>query len=155
MTLLHISLAAADPRATAATLAQIMGGTAMPFPPCDGAWIAFSKADDGTALEVYPLTTRITPGPDTIAFTRTPTPEGNSSCHVALTSALTATEIIQIGKTAGWRARRCDRGPFRCVELWVENRFLIEVLDHAMLADYRDTMTAANWQTMFDLPGDI
>ncbi|WP_165606514.1 hypothetical protein [Yoonia litorea] len=37
-------------------LARLMGGRAMPFPPFPDSWIAFTEQDDGSAIEVYPLT---------------------------------------------------------------------------------------------------
>jgi hypothetical protein len=49
-------------------------------------------------------------------------------------------------------SRLCDRGPSRCVEVWIENRLLIEMLDPRMMTeDYRNGMTRENWANMFAL----
>ncbi len=149
MSLLHVSIKATDPHGAATTLARILGGEAFPFPPCPGAWIAFAAADDGSAIEVYPETALIEAGPATVAFTTGPRDDGASFAHAAIASPLSAAEICAIGAQAEWSARICDRGPFSCVELWIDGRILIEVLDPAMQAAYRTGMTAANWRGMF------
>ena len=151
MTLLHLSIAAEEPERVARILSRITGGPALPFPPCPGAWIAFFAADDGSAVEVYPATARVEAGPDTIRFGTGPAEAGPVAAHVALATDLSAEEVLAIGAEAGWTARICDRGPFELVELWVEGRFLVEVLDPAMQADYRRGMTAANWRAMFGM----
>jgi len=151
MRLLHLSIGAAAPETVANVLARLMGGRALPFPPCPGAWIAFASEDDGTAVEVYPASARVEAGPDTIAFTEAPPDAGPAATHLALATPLSAEEVLKIGAAEGWRARICDRGPFACVELWVENRLLVEVLDPEMLGDYRAGMTAEHWQRMFGM----
>ena len=152
MTLAHLSIDAQDPHHVAKVLAQIMGGTALPFPPCSGAFIAFDAADDGTAIEVYPAGTQVRRGPDQIAFDQGPVSNSPVATHVCLTSALSETQLLTIGSQNGWTARTCNRGPFSCVEIWLENRVLIEALDPGMTEDYRRNMSAAQWRAMFGLP---
>ncbi|MEM9011325.1 MAG: hypothetical protein AAGE18_08865 [Pseudomonadota bacterium] len=149
MSLLHVSISAAAPEHVAGVLAEILSGSAHPFPPNPGAWIAFAASDDGTAVEVYPLTSRIALGPEQIAFETAAPDAAPTFAHIALASPLTAEAVRAIGAREGWTARVCDRGPFTCIELWIEDRLLIEVLDPAMLAAYRRGMTAENWRRMF------
>ena len=133
----------------ARTLARLMGGEALPFPPCPGGWIAFAQADNGTAIEVYPIGTRLDEGPDAVAFRPGPPRRATSATHLALASPLDAGEIAAIAEAAGWTSRACDRGPFACIEVWTGEGLLIEVLDPAMRADYRRGMTRAKWRAMF------
>ncbi|MEJ6393685.1 hypothetical protein V8J82_10485 [Gymnodinialimonas sp. 2305UL16-5] len=151
MSILHMSLGAAEPETAARIIAEVLRGPALSFPPCPGAWIAFADTDDGTAIEVYPNTTRVEAGAETIAFTTGAAETGPALAHVAVATGRPAEEVVEIGTRAGWLTRICNRGPFECVELWVENRVLIEVLDPAMQRDYRAGMTAENWRAMFDL----
>src|SRR5690606_15895965 len=126
-------------------------GRAMPFPPFPDCWIAFASEDDGTAIEVYPHTHVLVPGPDKIDC-RVGEPHASPSfAHVALGSVLAPMEIIEMAAGQGWTARLCDRGPFQCVEVWLENRLLVELLDARMQDDYRQGMTAAQWASMFGL----
>lgn len=152
MTLAHLSIDAENPEHVAGVLARLMGGTALPFPPCPGAFIAFYAADDGTAIEVYPLGTQVQRGPDQIAFVQGPPDAAPTGTHICVTSALSEDDLLRIGKDNGWTVRTCNRGPFDCVEIWLENRVLIEALDPAMTRDYRQNMSAANWRAMFGLP---
>ncbi len=151
MSLKHLSLNAADPWRVASLLASLLGGKALPFPPFPDSWIAFSSADDGTAIEVYPDAHRLKAGPDRIECYSASPDRDHSFVHVAFGSPLAADEILAAAKREGWLSRRCDRGPFQCIEVWLENRILVEVLDPEMQKDYREGMTIANWKAMFGL----
>jgi len=128
-----------------------MGGTVLPFPPFPDSWIAFSQNNDGTAIEVYPLTHFLEPGPDMVSCKVGVAEARATFAHVALASPLPRGEILSRAEAAGWTTRICNRGPFECVEVWIDDRLLIEVLDPAMQQDYRSGMTKDNWATMFDL----
>jgi hypothetical protein len=151
MALLHVSISAEEPERVAAFLATLLRGEALPFPPFPDSWIAFAGQDDGTAIEVYPLTHRLTTGPETIACVAGSPDDSPSFAHVAIRSTLGREEILARGAAEGWTTRICNRGPFECVEIWLENRFLVEVLDPAMQRDYARGMTTRNWKAMFDL----
>jgi hypothetical protein len=46
----------------------------------------------------------------------------------------------------------CNRGGlFDLVEVWVENAYLVEVLDPVQMADYARSMTVDNWKRAFQL----
>lgn len=151
MALLHVSISAKEPGRVAASLATLLGGEALPFPPFPDSWIAFGGEDDGTAIEVYPLTHRLKIGPETIACEAGPPDDGPSFVHVAIRSALDREDIVDLGAAEGWVTRICNRGPFDCVEIWLEDRLLVEVLDPSMQRDYANGMTARNWRAMFGL----
>lgn len=151
MALLHVSISARDPARVAAVLAFLLGGRALPFPPFPGSWIAFARQDDGTAIEVYPLTHRLEIGAAAVAC-QVGTPDDRPSfAHVAIGSPHDRQKIIALGEAEGWVTRISTRGPFDCVEIWIEDRLLLEVLDPAMSADYRRGMTTRNWKAMFRL----
>ena len=151
MTLLHASISAADPEHVATFLATLMGGMALPFPPFPDSWIAFAAQDDGTAIEVYPTSHRLRIGPDTVACETGAPDDKPSFAHVAIRSAFDRQMIVDLGTAQNWMTRICNRGPFECVEIWLENRLLVEVLDPAMQRAYEQGMTVRNWRTMFGL----
>lgn len=151
MALLHLSINAQDPENVARFLATLLGGEALRFPPFPDAWIAFAAHDDGTAIEVYPLTHRLTIGPQTIACEVDSPDRRPTFAHAAIASNLDRTEILALGVSKGWVSRICNRGPFECVEIWLEDRLLVEVLDPPMQRDYARGMTVRNWRAMFGL----
>ena len=151
MSLLHVSINAENPRQVAEFLALLMGGRAMPFPPFPDCWIAFTEEDDGSAIEVYPLTHTLHAGEQQISCDVGERMVGPTFVHAAIKSSMSETEIAEASASEGWSARRCNRGPFDCIEVWLENRLLVEVLDPTMQVDYRRGMTAENWAKMFGL----
>jgi len=151
MVLLHASISAKDPERVAAFLATLLGGTALPFPPFPDSWIAFAGQDDGTAIEVYPTTHRLTIGPEAIACDVGARDNRPSFAHVAIASALDREEVLDLGAAEGWVTRVCNRGPFECVEVWLEDRLLVEVLDPEMQQDYAQGMTLRRWKAMFGM----
>jgi len=151
MSLLHLSINANNPQEVSAFLAEVMGGVAMPFPPFPDCWIAFAAEDDGTAIEVYPTTHVLEAGPDQISCEIKESNTTSTFVHAAVCSQLKRTEIMALASTKGWTSRICNRGPFDCVEVWLENRLLVELLDDEMQKNYRAGMTASNWASMFGL----
>lgn len=151
MMLLHLSISADEPERVATVLATLLGGRAMPFPPFPDSWIAFAARDDGTAIEIYPTTHVLVAGEDAVRCRVDAVDQRPTFAHAAIGSALSAEAVLGLAEAEGWPARRCHRGPFACIEMWIEGRLLVEVLDPGMLADYRRGMTMERWAAMFDL----
>lgn len=138
--ILHISIPAANPRQTAKTLGEILGGEVMQFVPggpnCFQVYSG-SHADKGTFLEVLPQQLRHAPGNgegDPIGYERIDERTGGPqtkyyTSHVAMTSPVPEAQILAACKDAGWRTVRAWRGRvFPVWEVWVENCYLIEVI---------------------------
>lgn len=143
----HFSIPARDPQATAELFARLIDGVVTPFHVVDGAWMVLARDGSGAGVEVIPDTAVITAGEgaaDGAQFTAAPREAiaGPTAIHVALTSALSTDEVIALGQAAGWRALHADRGPFDLVELWVDNRIMIEVLPPAGAARYMASVQA-------------
>lgn len=164
----HLSIAARNPRLVAAVLAEVLGGEAYAFPPRPGSFIALAGDDRGSAIEVYPLGTELHPGtgpsrPWTAQDGSATTPHevqirGGfpshpwTATHVAVASPLSEAEVHALARREGWRAVTCDRGPaFQVVELWLENRTLVEVLAPSMVDRYRAFLVPAAWREAFGL----
>lgn len=140
----HFSIPALDPRATALVFGQIIDGEVMPFPVVAGAWVAIARDASGLGVEVVPDATAHHPGhglpeggapqgpvamPWETQIRQDGASQEASGFHVAITSKLSVDEIVALGQAHGWRAVHCDRGGvFDLVELWIDNRFLVEVL---------------------------
>lgn len=164
----HISIGAHQPERVARVIAELWNGYVMPFPVAEGGWIAMAGDNVGTSIEVTPLEMDMVPGvgePDTAApvgfavqpwevhYAKNPAPARHSSTHAALSSPLTQEQVMAIARREQWRAVRCDRGTaFPVIELWLENRILVEVLIPAMASQYAGFMTPQGLAALFGFP---
>lgn len=152
MQIAHASLPADDPRRAAQFLAEIMGGTALPFPPGGPqSWMAWS-GDEAIELEIVPRGRLMAPDAADGADWRERVREAprRSEAHLAIAVERTPSQIREIAVRAGWPCAEFDRGGFfRVVEVWVEGAFLIEFLDPEQAQAYRSSMTLANWRKVF------
>ena len=147
----HAALPAENPEAAARTLARIMGGEAMPFPPGPGCWMAWS-ADGATELELMPRGLTFQRGEKEVDLVQVDPLPRSTDWHVALGTSVAADEVLRIAEAAGWPARICHRADFfRVIEVWMEGATMLEVLDPAMQDEYRRSMTPQNWRQVFGL----
>lgn len=165
----HVSIPAHDPKGVAEVFGRIIDGMVMPFPVVEGAWVAIAHDGSGLGVEVVPDTSAHHPGEgvSTGAASNGPfvmpwetqirqdgAPQEASGFHVAITSKLSVEEILDIGKAKRWRAVHCDRGGvFDLVELWIDNRTLVEVLPPEGTARYHAFYTPQVAGRMFAGPG--
>jgi hypothetical protein len=134
----HLSIAARDPKQAAGVLAELMGGTAVPFPPNPGSFFALQLDDHGSGVEVYPAGTELQPGGVTGgSFVRNEA-RGYGSTHFALSVATDAKTVQAIAERAGWHCYDCNRGPFHVIEVWVENETMVEILPPEYAREYLD-----------------
>ncbi len=150
----HLSISAQEPSRVASVLAAIMGGTAFPFPPHPGSYIALCADAHSTAIEVYPLETVMIPGEgnEEVRFVAAP-PSPFVPTHAAVSVPMDEAGIQAMALREGWRAVTCDRGNiFQVVEFWVENRVLIEFLTPEMARSYLRNVTPALWAEYLNQP---
>ncbi|MBD2033944.1 hypothetical protein H6F76_02625 [Leptolyngbya sp. FACHB-321] len=131
----HLSVAVDHPLHVANVLAEVLQGCCFPFPPHEGSYIVIVDDDFGTGIELYPADTQLIPGLDQVGFSSGNTPTF-TSVHAALSVTVTQEQIVQIADREGWLVRLCDRGPFKVIEFWVENKFMLELLTPAMAKEY-------------------
>ena len=132
----HLSIAAHDPQRAAAVLAELMGGTAVPFPPNPGSFFALQMDEHGSGVEVYPAGTELQPGGAVGgSFVRNEA-RGFGATHFALSVPTDGTTVQTIAERAGWQCFDCNRGPFHVIEVWVENQTMVEILPPHYAAEY-------------------
>jgi hypothetical protein len=150
----HISIAVRNPEKVAGVLAEIWGGFVVPFPPAPDSFMVIANDGKGTAVEVTPIDTVLMPGEGL-------PPEENFGCHVAtekyeakfvkssfapqyvathlnINTRLSEQEVKAIAKRENWRVLTCNRGEglFQLIELWIEDRFMLEVMTPEQTARY-------------------
>lgn len=140
----HVSIPAREPARVADALAELMGGRAFPFPgPVPGGFMAVSGDEHGTMIEVYPENIVFRPGKDDEQVVpMIGAPLQDHAFHLLLSVPVDQDTVSRIGRRMGWRTQLCGRGEsgkealFHVIELWVENRLLIEVATPEMVPAY-------------------
>lgn len=146
----HFSIDADEPERVGAAIARLWRGEMLPFPPVgDGSVIVMAGDHRNSAVEIYPRGVELMPGngdadPDgRIA----PVPQQYSATHVAIASPLTQAEVMALAADEGWTCKYRKRGgAFGVIEVWLEDRLMIEVLTPEMQAEYLTAMTPVGWR---------
>jgi hypothetical protein len=130
--ILHLSLPALDPQVTAKTLAELVGGIHKPLSWCKNGYMVFTHSEFAIGIEVLPYQTVFMPGSSTNEplIMRSASKEPQYDCvHFLLVIDNSYEHIFKVAGKAGWRAIfKRSLGAIDMVELWVENRFMIEVI---------------------------
>jgi hypothetical protein len=147
--LFHTSIPADDPQHVAAVIAELWRGRCLAFPPYPGSYVAVAGDARGTVIDVVPRGLEHHPAEGQFAVQSNATPSSYSHAHLAMGTPLSAEEIFQIAAREGWKAQRSDRGGlFEVIELWLENRFLLELLTEPEQRRYVTNVTAANLERL-------
>jgi hypothetical protein len=136
----HMSFPAADPYRVGRVLAELTDGHCFEFPVTPGAYMVNFGDDHGSGLEIIPADRVWLPGADEVDVGSSAPPLACSGFHVAISVPVSRERIEEVGAREGWLVRVCDRGPFQLIELWVENRFMIELLTSTMTPAYLSFM---------------
>lgn len=166
----HISIGVQNTEKVANILAELWGGYAMPFPPSPNSWVAIADDGKGTMVEITPLNTVLQPGeglPSEENFDiSVPTEEFEAkfvqtnifpkyvATHLNINTKLNAEEVKAIGEREGWRVFTANRagGTFQLIELWIENRFMLEVMTPEMTELYVGLMQPENYANWLNMP---
>jgi hypothetical protein len=146
----HLSIDADDPPRVAGAIAQLWQGEVFPFPPvAEGSVIVLAGDHRNSAIEVYPRGAELHPvDGDADAEARlAASPQRYSATHFAIATPLSRDEVLALAQDEGWLAKYRRRGGmFGVIELWLEDRLMIEVLTPEMQAEYLAAMTPGGWR---------
>ncbi len=145
----HISIAADDPKRTAAMIAELWRGKALPFPVAGrGSWVAHADDGKGSSIEVYPRDMAFYPTERAAEERYEPTSR-HGAFHAAVATPLEIEEVEEIGRRYGCHTSVCQRGPwFRVIEFWIDNTQMLEMLTPEMQQEYVSNVTVENWRNM-------
>lgn len=165
----HISIAVNNPEKVANVLGELWNGIVIPFPPCPDSFIVLANDGRGTGVEVTPIDTILVPGeglPPENADAQTPTEEYEAKfvksdfvpqyvpTHLNISTRLGIEEVKEIAAREGWRVLVCnrDKGLFQLIELWIEDRFMLEVMTPEQTARYVEITDPAFLARAFGMP---
>ena len=162
----HISIGVNDPENVAKVLAQFWDGIVLPFPPAPDSFMVLANDGKGTGVEITPINTIIVPGEglppedDVTApteayearFVRSDFVPRYVPTHLNINTKLSIDEIKAIANREGWRTLVANRGEglFQLVEVWVENRFMLEVMTPEQTERYIEITNPAFIAKMFE-----
>ena len=150
----HISIPVRNPEKVAGVLAELWGGFVIPFPPAPDSFMVLANDGRGSAVEVTPIDTVLVPGegfpPEENFDSSTPTDEYEAkfvksdfapqyvATHLNINTTLSEAEVKAIADREGWRVLTCNRGEglFQLIEVWIEDRFMLEVMTPEQTARY-------------------
>jgi hypothetical protein len=166
----HISIGVRHPEKVASVLAELWNGIVIPFPPCPNSFIVLANDGKGSAVEVTPIHTILVPGeglpPEENFDISVATEEYEAkfvqgdfapryiATHLNINTPLSEAEVKAIGAREGWRVLTCNRGGglFQLIELWIENRFMLEVMTPEQTARYVEVLSPEFLAQMTDFP---
>ncbi len=137
----HLSIAAQNPKQVANVLAELFQGEAVPFPDAryPDSYVAITFDAYGTVVDVHPFTIELIPGSenDEALFQCKYNPDASpyTATHVAISVPVSEEKIRAIAAREHWQTRH-RKGLFEVIELWIENRVLIELLPPAIASGY-------------------
>ena len=148
----HISIGVHNPEKVANVLAELWNGIVVPFPPCPNSYMVFANDGKGSGVEITPINTILVPGEGMppaddyevateeyeAKFVASDFSPQYVATHLNINTHLSIEEIKEIGAREGWRTLVCNRGEglFQLVEMWIEDRFMLEVMTPEQTARY-------------------
>lgn len=136
----HFTIPAKNPELVARVLAELFGARVIPLPHPHGNLLVYAGDSDGSAIEIWPESTRCEVGSDHIAQADLPLPEKWPHHAYVTSDTCTADQILEVFKREGWSAYKAHNGPphagFSLVRGWIENRMPIEIGGSEMRAQY-------------------
>lgn len=165
----HISIGVHNPERVANILAEIWNGIVIPFPPAPGSYMVLANDGKGSGVEITPVDTVLVPGegmPPENLDAQTPTEDYEAkfvksdfapqyvATHLNISTRLSVEDVMAIGKREGWRTLVCNRaeGLFQLIELWIEDRFMLEVMTPEQTARYVEITNPEFIARVFDMP---
>jgi len=143
--IVHVSIPAKNPENVAQHLAQLVQGKYKALNWCAGGYMVFTDDQYSTGIEVLPFSTIFKPGKnpnDTLVITSNDNKPQYDCVHFLLIIDTSYAHVMEIAKHAGWRAiSKRSLDVVEMIELWVENRIMIEV---TLASKQHETINALN-----------
>ena len=150
--LLHAPIGADDPRRVAAFLAETWTGPAYPFPAFPGSFVALAGDARGTALEIYPR--RQLAGCAATSDPADGAPARSSEPDPAIGVLCRESELHRSAARQGWTSSAAlSIEHFRIVELWIENRLLVEATESR--SDELGDILPGGWERLVGAAGAV
>jgi hypothetical protein len=125
--ILHASIPAGDTGQVAQVLAKIWHAEYFQF-VFPGSFVMLAGNARATMIEVCRRADEQMPEKVDVGLRRSPTPSTCNQIHLNLATPPSIEQILALAMREGWIARVRDRAVLNLAEVWIENRFLIELV---------------------------
>jgi hypothetical protein len=154
----HLSITAHYPQHVAQVLAEIFQGEFFLFPAAifSNSYIAVPFDAHGTTVDVHPFSTELIPGSENSGFQNKQNPDSPAytGTHAAISVPISEEQIWAIAARENWRCVKRS-GFFDVIEIWLENRVLIELLPPEFASKYLDFMEPQTLKRFLDAQANI
>lgn len=137
--ILHASVVADQPKATAETLAALLGGIALPVGPGQGTWSAVGPDPIGNLISVLARGSEFHRSGHHVE-TRLGESVRHGAYHMLIDTPLAEDEVLKLAEERGCHAHRAKHGAFDVIEFWIDDCLLIEVATPELGQAYRATI---------------
>ena len=144
----YISIPVDNPFHVARVLAEIWQGQICPLLDYPDSYVVMADDEHGTAIELVPSGTEIVPGDKFEYQQNNDTPSQFSAVHIAISVPKQQHEIEQIASREGWHVALGNRGQFKMIEFWIENKFLIEFMPPSTVPQYVESMSPLTFKIL-------
>lgn len=135
----HLSITAHNPQRVAQVLAELFQGESFSFPApsLPDSYVTVPFDSYGTTVDVHPFRSELIPGSEANGFQLRQNPDSSTytATHAAISVPVNEDQIWAIAAREGWRSVKRS-GFFEVIEVWLENRVLIELLPPAIASKY-------------------
>lgn len=140
--ILHASITTDHPQHAAETVAELLGGVALPYPDFgEKDWIAMAGDEHGTLIEFLESGKEFHYVENGVVAHRKGSPVRNSGFHLLVETPHDLTKVLAIAAERDCKAHVAQHGPLTIVEFWIDGCLLIEVATREMAATYRSLAT--------------
>lgn len=154
--MLHrISIPVDNPLHVVNVLAEVLDGHVLPHPDYPDTYTVLPNDEYGSVIQLVPSGTEIVPGQEKFKYEHNTTHSQFSPVHIAISVPISQCEIEQIGRREGWHVAVGNRGRFKLIEFWLENKFLLELMLPETVPQYVKSMTPQEFVVLIVVMGAL
>lgn len=137
----YISIPVDNPLHVAKVVSEILHGDILQCREDPDIYTVLTNDKHTSAIELIPSGIEVRPGQAKFEYKRNVNSPQFSPVHVAISVPISFSEIKQIGLREGWHVAMGNRGRFKLIEFWLENKFLLELMLPSTVPQYVKSMS--------------
>lgn len=154
--MLHrISIPVDNPLHVANVLSEILHGGILQCTEYPDTYTVLTNDEHGSAIELVPSGIEVVPGKEKFEYKHNFHSFQFFPIHIAVSVPTSRDEIEQIGLREGWHVATGNRGRFKLIEFWLENKFLLELMLPTTIPKYVKSMSPQEFTVLAVVMGTM